>query len=241
MNPGWPLTASSPGRDTLRSSLMALLMPAPLPRPRSKLDPPANYFRIRLVCGLLGVCGQYFTRGAARRKLDRFLPYLQRYLLAKPPLPLDVEFDVQVAGALRLHAGCALVWAVLVGEAADAVGQQGLAGAGLELAAGQMCLLSSAPAVPEPEHTSPPHLLLQDLWDHLKITPPQYETYEAACAAVAEIEAAEAAAAASGLEAIEEEDEEEEAEGPEDGGSDAGSDGDDDEEEDGDADEEEDG
>ncbi|KAL4437467.1 hypothetical protein ABPG77_003448 [Micractinium sp. CCAP 211/92] len=145
------------------------------PEVTRKLDPPANYFRIRLVCGLLGVCGQYFTRGAARRKLDRFLPYLQRYLLAKPPLPLDVEFDVQ------------------------------------------------------------------DLWDHLKISPPQYETYEAACAAVAEIEAAEAAAAASGLEAIEEEDEEEEAEGPEDGGSDAGSDGDDDEEEDGDADEEEEG
>lgn len=80
------------------------------PCPRSKLDPPTNYFRIRLVCGLLGVCGQYFTRGAARRKLDRFLPYLQRYLLAKPPLPLDVEFDVQVGSgqptACRPHAGC---------------------------------------------------------------------------------------------------------------------------------------
>jgi hypothetical protein len=44
------------------------------------------------------VCGQYFTRGPARRKLDRFLPCFQRYLLAKPPLPLDVEFDVQVGG-----------------------------------------------------------------------------------------------------------------------------------------------
>lgn len=68
------------------------------PTPARRLDPPANYFRLRLVCTLLEVCGQYFTRGPARRKLDRFLPYLQRYLLAKPPLPLDVEFDVQVGG-----------------------------------------------------------------------------------------------------------------------------------------------
>ncbi|KAL4452134.1 hypothetical protein ABPG75_007796 [Micractinium tetrahymenae] len=145
------------------------------PEVTRKLDPPANYFRIRLICGLLGVCGQYFTRGAARRKLDRLLPYLQRYLLAKPPLPLDVEFD------------------------------------------------------------------MQDLWDHLKITPPQYDSYEAACAAVADIEAAEAAAAASGLEAIEEEEEEEEAEGQEDGGSDAGSDGDEEEEEGGEAEDEDEG
>lgn len=50
------------------------------------------------MCTLLEDCGQYFTRGVARRKLDSFLPYLQRYLLAKPPLPLDVEFDVQVRG-----------------------------------------------------------------------------------------------------------------------------------------------
>ena len=73
------------------------LLPHPLPCRR--LDPPANYFRIRLVCTLLEVCGQYFTRGVPRRKLDRFLPAFQRYLLAKPPLPLDVEFDVQVGWA----------------------------------------------------------------------------------------------------------------------------------------------
>ena len=52
----------------------------------------------RLICTLLGTCGQYFSRGSVRRKLDRFLTYLQRYLLAKPALPLDVEFDVQVRG-----------------------------------------------------------------------------------------------------------------------------------------------
>ena len=47
---------------------------------------------------LLEACGGYFSRGSAGRKLDRFLAYFQRYLLAKPPLPLDVEFDVQVWG-----------------------------------------------------------------------------------------------------------------------------------------------
>ena len=47
---------------------------------------------------LLEACGGYFSKGSAGRKLDRFLAHLQRYLLAKPPLPLDVEFDVQVRG-----------------------------------------------------------------------------------------------------------------------------------------------
>jgi hypothetical protein len=64
-----------------------------------KLDPPSNYFRIRLVCTLLEACGQYYGKGPARRKLDRFLPHFQRYVLAKPPLPLDVAFDVQVLPA----------------------------------------------------------------------------------------------------------------------------------------------
>ena len=87
--------------------------------------------------------------------------------------------------------------------------------------------------LPLPSPAFPPrYTLLQDLWDHLKLTPPQYDSYEAACAAVAELEAAEAAAAASGLAPIEEESDNE---GPEDGaeaGSDAGSDG---EQEDGDS------
>ena len=60
-----------------------------------RLDPPFNYFRIRLVCTLLETCGQFFNKGLAKKRLDRVLAYFQRYLLAKPPLPLDVEFDVQ--------------------------------------------------------------------------------------------------------------------------------------------------
>lgn len=66
------------------------------PEETEKFDPPTSYFRIRLVCVLLSTCGQYFSKGSAGDRLDRFLIFFQRYLLYKPPLPLDVEFDVQV-------------------------------------------------------------------------------------------------------------------------------------------------
>ena len=66
------------------------------PEEAERLDPPFSYFRIRLICSLLETCGQFFNKGLAKKRLDRFLTYFQRYLLAKPPLPLDVEFDVQV-------------------------------------------------------------------------------------------------------------------------------------------------
>ena len=42
-------------------------------------------------------CGAFFCKGKAGRRLDRFLAFFQRYLLAKPPLPLDIDFDVQVS------------------------------------------------------------------------------------------------------------------------------------------------
>ena len=68
------------------------------PEAAARLDPPSSMFRIRLVCVLLGACGAYFCKGSAARRLDRFFLFFQRYLLAKPPLPLDVEFDVQARG-----------------------------------------------------------------------------------------------------------------------------------------------
>ncbi len=46
---------------------------------------------------LLETCGQYFGKGSAAKRLNRFLAYLQRYLLAKPPAPLDVSLDLQVS------------------------------------------------------------------------------------------------------------------------------------------------
>ncbi|KAE8805482.1 Regulator of nonsense transcripts 2 [Hordeum vulgare] len=59
------------------------------------LDPPEDFFRIRMIVTLLQTCGHYFDRGSSKRKLDRFLLHFQRYILNKGPLPLDVEFDVQ--------------------------------------------------------------------------------------------------------------------------------------------------
>ena len=46
---------------------------------------------------LLDTCGHYFDRGTSRKRLDKFLLYFQRYLLAKPALPMDLEFDLQVS------------------------------------------------------------------------------------------------------------------------------------------------
>ncbi|EFJ41604.1 hypothetical protein VOLCADRAFT_68153, partial [Volvox carteri f. nagariensis] len=72
------------------------------PELAERLDPPDDFFRVRLVCALLDACGQYFGEGAARSRLDRFLTFFQAYILSKAALPLDVEFDLQdVLHALR--------------------------------------------------------------------------------------------------------------------------------------------
>jgi hypothetical protein len=60
------------------------------------LDPPEDCFRIRLIITLLQTCGHYFSKGSSKRKLDKFLLHFQRYILSKGPLPLDIEFDIQV-------------------------------------------------------------------------------------------------------------------------------------------------
>lgn len=61
----------------------------------SPIDLPDDFFRIRLVCTLLETCGVYFEKGAAKKKLDFFLNYLQYYINVKDPLPMDIEFVVQ--------------------------------------------------------------------------------------------------------------------------------------------------
>ena len=43
----------------------------------SPVDPPDNYFRVRLVCCLLDTCGLYFDHGSAKKKLDVFLIFFQ--------------------------------------------------------------------------------------------------------------------------------------------------------------------
>jgi regulator of nonsense transcripts 2 len=61
----------------------------------SIIDPPGDYFRIRLISILLDSTGEYFSRGSARRRLERFLIYFQRYICMKDqPLPVDVEHMV---------------------------------------------------------------------------------------------------------------------------------------------------
>ncbi|OJD31971.1 nonsense-mediated mrna decay factor [Diplodia corticola] len=72
------------------------------PRPGSinPLDPPDDFFRIRLVCNLLETCGMYYDKGQAKKKLDFFLTFFQYYIKTKDPLPMDIEFMVQDAYAL---------------------------------------------------------------------------------------------------------------------------------------------
>lgn len=64
-----------------------------------RLDPPHNFFRLRLVCALVESCGskKLLSQGGVSKssRFNNFLPYLQRYILSKPPLPLDIDLDVQ--------------------------------------------------------------------------------------------------------------------------------------------------
>ncbi|ETV92636.1 hypothetical protein, variant 1 [Aphanomyces invadans] len=64
------------------------------PRVPSDVDSDRNVFRVRLICALLETCGASFDRGITKRKLDRFLVFFQRYLLAKADVPLETEFVV---------------------------------------------------------------------------------------------------------------------------------------------------
>ncbi|KNC84294.1 hypothetical protein SARC_03495 [Sphaeroforma arctica JP610] len=63
---------------------------------QSPLDPPGNYFRVRLVCALLDVVGLYLTGSNTKKKLEFFLMFFQRYSLGKQlPLPVEVDFLIQ--------------------------------------------------------------------------------------------------------------------------------------------------
>ncbi|KAK9475489.1 putative nonsense-mediated mRNA decay factor [Dipodascopsis tothii] len=74
----------------------------PLPGVHCTLDPPDDFFRIRLVCTLLDTCGSFFSRGASRTKLDLFLVFFQFYICTKDNLPMEIEFTVQdTLGTLR--------------------------------------------------------------------------------------------------------------------------------------------
>ncbi|KAI5779263.1 MIF4G domain-containing protein [Geopyxis carbonaria] len=67
----------------------------PKPGVYCHLDPPDDFFRARLVCSLLDVCGGCFERGTAKKKLDFFLAFFQYYYYTKEPAPMDIEFLMQ--------------------------------------------------------------------------------------------------------------------------------------------------
>ncbi|KAJ8678900.1 hypothetical protein QAD02_014687 [Eretmocerus hayati] len=54
----------------------------------SPLDPPEHLFRLRLVCTLLETCGQYFSGGSSKKKLDYFLIFFQHYYWFKKTDPI---------------------------------------------------------------------------------------------------------------------------------------------------------
>ncbi|KAB2577975.1 Regulator of nonsense transcripts UPF2 [Lasiodiplodia theobromae] len=72
----------------------------PKPGAINPLDPPDDFFRIRLVCNLLETCGMYYDKGQAKKKLDFFLTFFQYYIHTKDQLPMDIEFMVQDAYAM---------------------------------------------------------------------------------------------------------------------------------------------
>ncbi|KAL5523773.1 hypothetical protein ACEPAG_7946 [Sanghuangporus baumii] len=67
----------------------------PSPGQVCPIDAPDDFFRIRLVCVLLDTCGMCFDKGSQKKKLDNFLAFFQMYILAKDPLPMDVEFMLE--------------------------------------------------------------------------------------------------------------------------------------------------
>ena len=67
------------------------LMPSPL-------DPPEHLFRIRLVCTLLETCGQYFSGGSSKKKLDYFLIFFQHYYWFKRTDPVWTTDNVFPVG-----------------------------------------------------------------------------------------------------------------------------------------------
>jgi len=73
---------------------------APMPGRFNYLDPPDDFFRIRLITTILETCGMFFNRGAAGKKLDYFLSFFQYYIFTKVSMPLDIEFSVQDVFAL---------------------------------------------------------------------------------------------------------------------------------------------
>ncbi|KAB7493972.1 Regulator of nonsense transcripts 2 [Armadillidium nasatum] len=62
----------------------------------STYDAPDHHMRLRLVCTLLDTCGQFFSSGASKRRLDCYLTYFQHYFWFKKSVYSEEEFPWQV-------------------------------------------------------------------------------------------------------------------------------------------------
>ncbi|KAF0308344.1 Regulator of nonsense transcripts 2 [Amphibalanus amphitrite] len=69
------------------------------PEVPSPLDPPGSELRLRLVCVLLDTCGRYFSSGSAKRQLDHYIVYLQRYFWARKAAAAAAAVVAEEAGA----------------------------------------------------------------------------------------------------------------------------------------------
>lgn len=72
----------------------------PKPGKICMLDMPDDFFRIRLVCTLLDVCGMCFDRGSAKKKLDFFLTFFQVFF---PCTLIIVVYRTKFLLVLSLH------------------------------------------------------------------------------------------------------------------------------------------
>ncbi|XP_047478568.1 regulator of nonsense transcripts 2-like [Penaeus chinensis] len=74
------------------------------PSSYSEYDPPEHLFRLRLVCTLLETCGQFFSSGSSKRRLDCYLCYFQHYYQYKRSLNIwseEQEFPWQIEHLVR--------------------------------------------------------------------------------------------------------------------------------------------
>ncbi len=66
----------------------------PTPGQYTRLDPPSDFFRIRLVCSILEVCSSKMAKVLPKKKLDLYLAFFQFYLFTKDELSMDIEFAI---------------------------------------------------------------------------------------------------------------------------------------------------
>lgn len=57
-------------------------------------DAKDDTFRITLICTLIETCVDHLKKNKYKKVVDKYLVFLQRYILSKTYLPINVEFQV---------------------------------------------------------------------------------------------------------------------------------------------------